>query len=168
MITLSKNVSIAYKFVTYVVVIMFISLLTGVFLLSNNFKKEMTRVHMESVQYFADSLQETFRDSLEKGEMENFKVLLDRMKKIEGVKEITLYDHDFKVNLTSSDKKRRLFSRALIVLLFIPVISASCSCFAIIAFNRHSLTRFIYFFSTFFITSSVFWRIPSSLVTRIG
>lgn len=105
MITLSKNVSIAYKFVTYVVVIMFISLLTGVFLLSNNFKKEMTRVHMESVQYFADSLQETFRDSLEKGEMENFKVLLDRMKKIEGVKEITLYDHDFKVNLTSSDKK---------------------------------------------------------------
>ena len=65
MITLSKNISIAYKFVTYVVVIMFISLLAGVALLNNYFSKEMTRAYMESVQHFADSLHETFRDSLQ-------------------------------------------------------------------------------------------------------
>ena len=53
MITLSTNVSIAYKFITYVVVIMFISLLTGTAILNNYFKKEMTHAYMESVQYVA-------------------------------------------------------------------------------------------------------------------
>lgn len=105
MITLSTNVSIAYKFVTYVVVIMFISLLAGTALLNRYFKNEMTRAYMESVQYFADSLQETFRDSLEQGEMSTFKKLLARMKTIEGVKQITLYDRQFEVNLSSSEQK---------------------------------------------------------------
>lgn len=108
MITLSKNISIAYKFVTYVVVIMFISLLAGVALLNNYFSKEMTRAYMESVQYFADSLHETFRDSLKQGDMDNFKKLLVRMKRVEGVKNIVLYDHEYKVDQSSSTAGQNL------------------------------------------------------------
>ena len=62
---------------------------------------------MESAQYFADALNESFRDSLEKGEMDNFKILMDQMKNIEGVKQITLYGSDFKVYLSSSNLRSK-------------------------------------------------------------
>lgn len=97
--------SITLKFVVSVVLIMLVALLVAIILLSGYVKSEMTTAYMDSVDTLALSLQEGARGSLERGQMRNFQKLLVQMNNIKGVNEVRLYDHDFKLNLSSVGKK---------------------------------------------------------------
>ncbi len=103
-INFSRNLSITIKLVLSVVVIMFISLIIGTLLLNTYVKSEMTNAYMDAVDNLANSLQEGVRGSLERGQMKNFQKLLVQMKNIKGVDEVTLYDRNFRLNLSSSEK----------------------------------------------------------------
>jgi len=100
------NISISLKFVISVVAIMFVSLLVGIVLVTGYMKSEMTNAYVDSVDNIAASLQESVKGSLERGQMKNFQKLLVQMKNIKGVNEVTLYDRNFKFNLSSSGTKQ--------------------------------------------------------------
>ena len=99
------NLSITLKLMLTVVIVLFISLFVGTFMLHTYMKKELTDTYMDSVETLSKSLQEGVQDSLERGQMKNFHKLLKQQQKIKGVIDVSLYDRNLNINLSSSGKK---------------------------------------------------------------
>ncbi len=97
-----SGMSISKKLVVSVVLVLFVALLSGTLLLNFYVKKEMTTAFMDSVETLTTSLQQGVKDSLERGQMKNFQKLLLHQKKIKGVIDVSLYDRQLQVNLSSS------------------------------------------------------------------
>jgi methyl-accepting chemotaxis protein len=93
---------ITMKLVIAVVSVLFAALAAGTIFLTGYVRKEMTSAYMESVKTLAISLQQGVTDSLERGQMKNFQKLLLNQKKIAGVIDVSLYDRQLVVNLSSS------------------------------------------------------------------
>ncbi|MCB2184280.1 MAG: HAMP domain-containing protein [Desulfobulbaceae bacterium] len=97
-----SGLSISMKLMIAVVIVLFASLLAGTFLINSYVKQKMTSAYIDSVETLAISLQQGVKDSLERGQMKNFQKLLVNQKKIKGVLDVSLYDRELKVNLSSS------------------------------------------------------------------
>ncbi|MDH5297497.1 MAG: methyl-accepting chemotaxis protein [Desulfobulbaceae bacterium] len=82
-----------------------VSLACATIVLSTFVKHKMNGVYVESVDTLFRSLQSGVADSLERGQMKNFEKLLIRQKEIPGVLDVSLYDREGKINLSSSASK---------------------------------------------------------------
>ncbi len=99
-----NNLKVSHKLIIAITVTVFISLVLSGNFLNGYVKKQMTNNYIDSVNTLFISLQEGVSDSLERGQMRNFKRLLKRQKKIEGVMDVSLYDREGKLDMSSSDE----------------------------------------------------------------
>lgn len=97
------NLPFNLKILFPILIVLLFSLAIGGYLLSDFVKKQMTTTYMESVQTLSHSIQDGVKSSLERGQMKNFKTLLSNQKKIKGVLDVSLYDRQGKINLSSSE-----------------------------------------------------------------
>jgi len=97
------NLPFNLKILFPILIVLLFSLAIGGYLISSFVKKQMTTTYMDSVQTLSHSIQDGVKGSLERGQMENFKKLLSNQKKIKGVLEVSLYDRQGKINLSSSE-----------------------------------------------------------------
>ncbi|MFA6900754.1 MAG: HAMP domain-containing methyl-accepting chemotaxis protein [Desulfurivibrionaceae bacterium] len=100
--SLLASQSITMRLVVSVVLTLLAAMLIGTLLLNNYVKHEMTSAYMNSVNNLSQSLQQGVKDSLERGQMKNFQMLLLRQKDIKGVVDVSLYDRQLRCNLSSS------------------------------------------------------------------
>ena len=97
------NLPFNLKILFPILIVLLFFLTIGGYLISDFVKKQMTATYMDSVQTLSHSIEDGVKDSLERGQMENFKKLLSNQKKIKGVLEVSLYDRQGKINLSSSE-----------------------------------------------------------------
>ncbi len=97
------NLPFNLKILLPIFIVLLFSLAVGGYLISDFVKKQLTATYMDSVQTLAHSIQDGVKGSLERGQMKNFKKLLSDQKKIKGVMDVSLYDRQGKINLSSSD-----------------------------------------------------------------
>jgi len=97
------NLPFNLKILLPILIVLLFSLTIGGYLISNFVKKQMTTTYMDSVQTLSHSIQDGVKGSLERGQMQNFKKLLSDQKKIKGVIDVSLYDLQGKINLSSSE-----------------------------------------------------------------
>ncbi|MEE4363286.1 MAG: HAMP domain-containing methyl-accepting chemotaxis protein [Desulfotignum sp.] len=97
------NLPFNLKILLPVFIVLLFSLAIGGYLISDFVKKQMTATYMDSVQTLSHSIQDGVKDSLERGQMKNFKKLLSDQKNIKGVLDVSLYDRQGKINLSSSE-----------------------------------------------------------------
>ena len=83
-------------------IVLVIALMGGAVLLSTFFKGKMTASYVESTHNLFNSFEQGVKDSLERGQMRNFQKLLLRLQEVEGVIDVTLYDKQGRVNLSST------------------------------------------------------------------
>lgn len=96
------GLSISKKLVIAVVLVLSAALLAGTFFIITTVRQQMTKAYLDSVATLAISLQQGVKDSLERGQMKNFQKLLTLQNQINGVIDVSLYDRDLKINLSSS------------------------------------------------------------------
>ncbi len=94
--------SITMKLVVSLALTLLVAMLVGTMLLNNYVRNEMTFAYMNSVNNLSQSLQQGVKDSLERGQMNNFQLLLLRQKDIKGVVDVSLYDRQLRGSLSSS------------------------------------------------------------------
>lgn len=99
---LAKKLSITVKFVLSVVLVLSLSLLSCLYLFNNYIEAKLTDFYVDSVQTLSHSLHEGVKDSLERGQMKNFLKLLQKQQEIKGVVDVSLYDIEGRINLSSS------------------------------------------------------------------
>lgn len=97
------NLPFNLKILFPIFIVLLFSLAIGGYLISDFVKKQMTATYMESVQTLSHSIQDGVKGSLERGQMKNFKKLLSDQQKIKGVLDVSLYDRQGKINLSSSE-----------------------------------------------------------------
>jgi methyl-accepting chemotaxis protein len=97
------NLPFNLKILFPIFIVLLFSLAIGGYLISDFVKKQMTATYMDSVQTLSHSIQEGVKDSLERGQMKNFKKLLSDQKNIKGILDVSLYDREGKINLSSSE-----------------------------------------------------------------
>ncbi len=97
------NLPFNLKILFSILFVFVFSLAVGGYLVNNFVKKQMTATYMGSVDTLSHSLQEDVKVSLERGQMKNFKKLLSSQKEIKGVIDVSLYDRQGEINLSSSD-----------------------------------------------------------------
>lgn len=95
--------SVSYRVIFAVLSALTVSLLICIFLLNGFVERQMRQVYINSVQTLFTSLEDGVKGSLERGQMLNFQKLLVRQKEIEGVMEVTLFDRNGNINLSSND-----------------------------------------------------------------
>lgn len=100
--------SITRKFLVSILLVLFISLAISGYLLNIFFKKQMSERYLDSVNTLAISLQDGVRYSLERGQMKNFKKLLAGQQEIKGVEDISLFDLQGELYLSSSGNEDAL------------------------------------------------------------
>ncbi|HKJ99349.1 MAG TPA: HAMP domain-containing methyl-accepting chemotaxis protein [Desulfotignum sp.] len=98
-----SNLPFNLKILFPIFTVLLFSLAIGGYLLSAFVKKQMTATYMDSVQTLSHSIQDGVKGSLERGQMKNFKKLLSDQKNIKGVLDVSLYDRQGKINLSSSE-----------------------------------------------------------------
>ncbi len=96
--------SVTYRVICAVLVALTVSLLLCFFLLNRFVEQEMRHIYMDSVHTLFASLEDGVKGSLERGQMRNFQKLLIRQKKIRGVVEVTLFDRNGHISLSSNGK----------------------------------------------------------------
>ena len=96
------NLSVTIRVMLAVLAVLFVALACATVLLTTFVKGKMTSSAIESVDTLFSSLQNGVEDSLERGQMKNFEKLLVRQKNIPGVLDVSLYDREGAVNLSSS------------------------------------------------------------------
>ena len=97
-----NNLSVTARVTLAVLSALFISLACATIFLTSFVKQRMTNVYVGSVETLFDSLQKGVETSLERGQMKNFEKLIQSQKNIAGVLDVSLYDRDGMVNLSSS------------------------------------------------------------------
>ncbi|HSR35931.1 MAG TPA: methyl-accepting chemotaxis protein [Desulfurivibrionaceae bacterium] len=81
------------------------ALAVGTIIFSTFVQSKMTASYLDSVHTLFNSFEEGVKGSLERGQMGNFKKLLEQQKAIRGVIDVSLYDRTGKINLSSSGDK---------------------------------------------------------------
>jgi methyl-accepting chemotaxis protein len=101
-----KNFSITGKFLVSILSVLSISLLGSGYFLNAYLKQQISERFLDSIHIQAESLQFGVHDSLERGQMRNFKKLLNQQQKIKGVKDISLFNREGNLYIsTSNDEK---------------------------------------------------------------
>ncbi|MDA3788710.1 MAG: methyl-accepting chemotaxis protein [Desulfobacula sp.] len=98
-----SNLPFNLKILFSILIVLLFSLAIGGNLINSFVKKQITETYMDSVQTLSHSIQDGVKGSLERGQMKNFKKLLSSQKKIKGVLDVTLYDRNGTINMSSSD-----------------------------------------------------------------
>jgi len=96
------NLPFNLKILFPILIVLLFSLAIGGHLINDFVKKQMTATYIDSVQILSHSIQDGVKGSLERGQMKNFKKLLSSQKNIKGVLDVSLYDLNGKINLSSS------------------------------------------------------------------
>ncbi len=97
------NLSISQKLLFSIAIVLFGSMAIGGHLLNGVVSKQMTSSYLGAVNTLAISLSDGVKGSLERGQMKRFKEMLQRQTKIKGVVDVSLYDPQGKIYLSSSD-----------------------------------------------------------------
>ncbi|MBU0673604.1 MAG: chemotaxis protein [Proteobacteria bacterium] len=98
-----SHMPVTTKVMFSVSAVLFIVLVGSSVFLTGYFKSNMEKTYIDSVQSLFSSFQEGVKGSLERGQMKNFQKLLLQQKEIKNVMEVSLYDRNGKINLSSSD-----------------------------------------------------------------
>ena len=101
-----NNLSVTIRVTLAVLAALFISLAFATTFLTTFVKSRMTNVYVESVETLFDSLQKGVETSLERGQMRNFEKLLISQKNIQGVLDVSLFDRDGNINISSSGNSK--------------------------------------------------------------
>lgn len=114
-----SKVGIARKFMLVITPVLIILLVGGCLFFDRYISTKLTESFEESVSILNDSLQESVKGSLERGQMKNFQKLLWNQRNIEGVIDVSLFDRDGNLDMSSSEKNgagtgldRELFHQA--------------------------------------------------------
>ena len=99
-----NSYSVIPRVMIAVLIVLGIALSFGTFGFTTFVKARMTDSYLESVHTLFNSLEEGVKGSLERGQMGNFKKLLEQQKSVKGVIDVSLYDRDGTVNLSSNDE----------------------------------------------------------------
>ena len=102
--TSTSRHSVSYRVLFPVLTTLLLALAAGTIIISGYVSSQMRTAFDQSVTTLFSSFQEGVRASLERGQMRNFQKLLIRQKKIKGVLDVSLYDRNGALNLSSSDK----------------------------------------------------------------
>lgn len=98
---LFARLSITYKIILTVVIVLLICLAASVALLNRFVENQMRLTYNQSVHTLFNAFEDGVKGSLERGQMKNFQKLLTRQKQINGVMAVNLYDRKGAVNLSS-------------------------------------------------------------------
>lgn len=98
---LFARLSITYKIIFTVVIVLLICLAASVTLLNRFVENQMRLTYNQSVHTLFNAFEDGVKGSLERGQMKNFQKLLHRQKQINGVMAVNLYDRKGVVNLSS-------------------------------------------------------------------
>ena len=101
-----NNLSVTVRVTLAVLAALFISLAFATTFLTTFVKSRMTNVYVGSVETLFDSLQKGVETSLERGQMRNFEKLLVSQKNIQGVLDVSLYDREGNINISSSGNNK--------------------------------------------------------------
>ena len=96
------NISIAMKFILSILLVLAVVLTVSGFLLNRFVKNQSIASYLDSVRTLAITLESSTKGSLERGQMKNFKKLLDEQKNIKGVADISLFDRTGVLDISSS------------------------------------------------------------------
>ncbi|MGD9823238.1 methyl-accepting chemotaxis protein [Desulfobacter sp.] len=99
---LFARLSITYKIILTVVIVLLICLAASVALLNRFVENQMRLTYTQSVHTLFNAFEDGVKGSLERGQMKNFQKLLLRQKQINGVMAVNLYDREGAVNLSSN------------------------------------------------------------------
>ncbi len=97
-----KDYSVTTKLMGTVLIVLAVSLAGGAWLLHSYVKNRMTETYLESVDSLFNSFEEGVKGSLERGQMKSFLKLLIHQNEVKGVNDVSLYDKNAAVNLSSS------------------------------------------------------------------
>ena len=100
---LFARLSITYKIIFTVVIVLLICLAASVALLNRFVDNQMRLTYTQSVHTLFNAFEDGVKGSLERGQMKNFQKLLHHQRQINGVMEVNLYDRKGAVNLSSSE-----------------------------------------------------------------
>lgn len=115
-IRLFARLSITYKIILTVVIVLLICLAASVALLNRFVENQMRLTYTQSVHTLFNAFEDGVKGSLERGQMNNFQKLLHHQKEINGVIEVNLYDRKGAVNLSfNSVGQGRAFPGGIIV-----------------------------------------------------
>lgn len=98
---LFARLSITYKIIFTVVLVLLICLAASVTLLNRFVENQMRQTYNQSVHTLFNAFEDGVKGSLERGQMKNFQTLLNRQKKINGVIAVNLYDRKGVIDLSS-------------------------------------------------------------------
>jgi len=99
---LFARLSITYKIILTVVIVLLICLAASVVLLNRFVENQMRLTYTQSVHTLFNAFEDGVKGSLERGQMKNFQKLLLHQKQINGVMAVNLYDRKGAVNLSSN------------------------------------------------------------------
>ncbi|MFO7760996.1 MAG: methyl-accepting chemotaxis protein [Thermodesulfobacteriota bacterium] len=97
-----NRLPITFKFVISLVFFLFVAITAGIYIYNSHLNQRLTASYLDSVQILSHSLDNAVQDSLQRGQMRNFKKLLNRQKEIEGIIDFSLYDRNGKVDMSTS------------------------------------------------------------------
>jgi len=101
-----SGLSVTTKIIVTIVAVLLISIIIGAAIISGFVQREMSQTYLTAVLNLSKSLEEGVKDSLERGQMKNFKDLLAVQKNIEGVLDVSLYDKNGRLNVSSTGEEK--------------------------------------------------------------
>ncbi|MDA8418410.1 MAG: methyl-accepting chemotaxis protein [Desulfobacteraceae bacterium] len=102
-LTSASNYSVSKRLMILVNAVLTLILVGGAFFISSYMQGRMTESAIDSVHTLFNSFQEGVKGSLERGQMQSFKLLLVQQRDIKGVIDASLYDQQGKINLSSTE-----------------------------------------------------------------
>ncbi len=98
-----KNLRIAQRFMLSITPVLIVLLVSGCLLFDQYVSKKLTDSFEKSMSILADSLHESIKGSLERGQMNNFQKLLWNQQNIEGVIDVSLFNKEGNLDMSSSE-----------------------------------------------------------------
>ncbi len=97
------NLRISQRFMLAITPVLIILLVGGCLLLDRYVSQSLTDSYEKSMVILADSLHESVKGSLERGQMKNFQKLLWNQRNIEGVLDVSLFSKEGELDMSSSE-----------------------------------------------------------------
>ncbi len=98
-----NNLRIAQRFMLAITPVLIVLLVSGCLLFDRYVSGKLTDSFEKSVGILADSLHESVKGSLERGQMNNFQKLLWNQRHVEGVIDVSLFSKEGKLDMSSTD-----------------------------------------------------------------
>ncbi len=97
-----SNLRIAQKFMLVITPVLIVLLISGCLLFDQYITRKLTDSYEKSVSILAGSFHESVKGSLERGQMKNFQKLLSNQLNIEGVLDVSLYNKEGHLDMSSA------------------------------------------------------------------